>query len=556
MDRKRLYRPALLLLSLCLCLCPVLFGCAAKPEEAPAASRLPDSLKERTFSTHLTVSVGYWNIQDMVNASEKDEILTWIEETFNITLEPISVNWIDYKERYQVMSATHSLPDLFSNLTISSTDTNDSANLSNLIQTDSIRSLPDDLSLYPNVSEMMSEFDYIRYEDGKHYAFPRLSFQDDILGSSDAAMIVRRDWMEKLGFENPSSLDEFIDLICAFANEDPDGNGIDDTIGYNVNSRAALGKWVMLGIAPECNVYTWIETDDGYIPSYLTENFKKVVAAYHTMYERGGLDPDFCIKKATDAVDDFARGKLGALEYKSSPSALLELQAQWELHQTIPFADAVAVLNIFPADDGNYYSNSSNPFWSETLFSSGVDDEKMDRILSLLEFLLSDEGVYLTRYGIEDVDYTYKNGKFESLLPRDTNKPVTLMEKKYPSLMLFASLATWGGKWMDFEVNDMNLLRFGEDAMKLASESLEWNAAHTITVERPYDFLLMPKEYSDYFSTEQLQDDFASVIIGDGDPIARWESIISRYYENGLEEYIRRQNEQFAEYTENRKQTR
>ncbi len=544
---KQLTAATLLSAILLLSFCPAVSGCRHRQTNSPALHQaLPDSLTGVSFDEHLTISVGFWNIQSMVNSKDKDDILVFIEDTFNITIEPVAVSWVDYKERYQVMSATNSLPDLFSSLTISSNDPNDAAYLISLIETNSIRSLPEDLSRYPNISRVMEEFDYIRYKDGRHYALPRLSFQDAALSSSDAAMIVRKDWMEALNLTPPSSLEEFIDMICAFARDDPDGNGIDDTIGYNVNSLAALGKWVMLGIAPECNVYTWVQDEDGtYIPSWLLPEFRDVVSAYRTMYERGGLDPDFYVKKNTDAVDDFAHGRLGALEYKSSPSAITLLENQWELHQEIPFEDAVAVLHIFPAPDGNYYSNSSNPFWSETLFSSNVDDDKMDRILYLLDYLLSEEGTFLTCYGMEGVDYIYENGTYQCLLDLGTDTLSQVFETKYPSLALFGSLATWGGSWMDFEPNAMNLLRYGENAMDLAIEDITWNTENTIPVDRPYDFLIMPKEYTDQFSTEQVMDDFISVIIGKEDPIRMWEAVIDGYYKNGLAEYISRQNTAF-----------
>ena len=119
-------------------------------------------------------------------------------------------------------------------------------------------------------------------------------------------------------------------MTIAFAKNDPDGNGIDDTLGYNVNSINALGKWVILGIAPECNVYSWTENNGFYVPSWSTDAFKQVVKDYRLLYEEGGLDPDFYTKSPSAVMDDFAAGRLGALEYKSSPSSLMELKNRWD----------------------------------------------------------------------------------------------------------------------------------------------------------------------------------------------------------------------------------
>ncbi|MDF2539885.1 MAG: sugar transporter substrate-binding protein [Herbinix sp.] len=510
---------------------------------------LPDSIKNIEFKDHLNISVAFWDIQDMVAGEKEDPLLSYIENTFNVTFEPISVSWSDYKEKYQIMSATGSLPDMFASLTISSTENTYSSSLNNLILSNSVRSLPEDLSNYPNIKDVIDKCGNIQI-NGLNYVIPRISFQDKILGSSDAAMLVRKDWMKKLGLSQPESLEEFINLVCAFANDDPDGNGKNDTIGYNVNNRVALGKWVMLGIAPECNVYNWIETDQGYTPSFITDNFKKVVTAYRTLYEKGGLDPDFYTKKSSDAVNDFASGKLGTLEYKSSPSSIMELKSLWEMYQDTPFENSVDVLPIFPADDGNYYSNSSRIFWSETLFSNNLEDEKMERILYIYNYLLSKQGLELVKFGIEGVDYEKKNGEYHCLIDTGNQSLLTVLMKKYPSLALFANLAAWGGTWDDFEDNELNNLRYGAYAMELARKDILWNQKNTIQVDRPYDFMLLPKETTDYFNTETVIDDFTRVIIGKEDPIIMWDHIVAGYYANGLKGYIDRQNEKFKEYSD------
>ncbi|MFR6582051.1 MAG: hypothetical protein ACLURP_08485 [Ruminococcus sp.] len=46
----------------------------------------------------------------------------------------------------------------------------------------------------------MNSVSYTRYTNGKYYAIPRVSFLDPVLGATDAAMLVRRDWMDNMGF--------------------------------------------------------------------------------------------------------------------------------------------------------------------------------------------------------------------------------------------------------------------------------------------------------------------------------------------------------------------
>lgn len=504
-----------ILLSAC-----ILTACSSKSDtDSPDRSVLPETLKELSFDKHLDISIGFWDIDAMAKASQPDDLTRYIEELFNITIHPVSVSWSNYKERYQILSATQSLPDLFATLTLSSNDTNDSAVFTDMIETGAIRPLPQDLSAFPLISQVLSSFSGTRYADGQFYAVPRTSFTDPVLSATDAAMLVRRDWMDNLGYKDPHSFEEFAQMAAAFANEDPDGNGMDDTLGYNVNSLNALGKWVMLGIAPDCNVYSWIEKDGRFVPSWTTGAFKDVVKDYRILYETGALDPDFFTKSPFTAVEDFAAGRLGALEYKSSPSALKGVKDKWDALNDRPFEECVDILPVFPAPDGVRYSNSSSVFWSESYLSAAVDDEKAKRILALLEFLLSDQGRELCRH--------------------DFN------EKDNPSLALFYSLATWDNSWEDFEESEDNYLQYGEACVKLAHQSAAWYRDNTVQLTRPYDFLLSPKEPSGLFSTSQALDAFVNCIIGNDDPVEMWEQALFAMEEQGLEEYIDRQNEHY-----------
>lgn len=502
---------------------------------------------EEEQQKQLEISIGYWNIEHMSDV-QSDPLRDYIESKFSVSITPVSVDWSNYKEYYQMLSATNSLPDVFATLTISSNDANDSAYFENLIASGSIQPLPDDLSPYPNLEKLMESLDYTRYTDGHFYAIPRISFLDGTLACTDAAMIVRRDWMDNLSLDNPENLEEFISLITAFAKDDPDGNGIDDTIGYNVNTVNALGKWVILGIAPECNVYTWIEQDGCYIPSWYSEQFYNVVSAYRTMYESGGLDPDFYIKNPNEVLDDFASGRLGAIEFKSSPSALQEIAELWYQYNDKPFEDCVDVLPMFPAPDGTIYCNTSTPFWSESFISSSVDEEKINRILSLFDYLLSDEALFLGKYGLEGEDYVIeKDGSYRCLLDTEGTSLTALLQDKYPSSVLFSGLATWGGSDLDFALNEMNFLRYGKHCVVLGNKDVTWNREHATPVKRPDKFQIFPKESSDLFSTANALEQFIYCIIGSEDPVQMWKQTIDHMKAAGLDDYIKRQNDAFWE---------
>ena len=489
------------------------------------------------------ITFGYWDIDAMASSTNPDGLTAFLEEKFGFTANAISFNWNSYQQQYKILATAGDLPDVFTTVFLSSSDADNTAAFNQMVESGAIRPIPEDLSEYPNLEALLERFEGLRGNDGRRYAIPHPVFEEPILSSSDAAMLVRRDWMENLGLENPESIEDFISLAAAFANEDPDGNGLDDTAGYNVNSLSALGKWVILGIAPECNVYSWIEADDGtFFPSWLTEEFRDVVSAYRTLYETGGLDPAFCTKNPAAVVDDFVSGRLGALEFKSSVNALAELEGLWNEKNTESFADCVDVLPIFPAQDGNRYSNSSNTFWSETYISASVTDEQLSIILSLMDYLLSEEGSALYTFGIPEEDYTVEeDGTLVSYLDSENGSPhFESLREKYPSVELWMNLANKGWGRESFEVSQENCFLYGEAAATLSKKALDDCSQNTIQVSRPYDFLTFPKEHASFDA--DAFDAFIQCIIGTEDPLEMWDDAVTELYDQGLADYITQQN--------------
>ena len=45
-----------------------------------------------------------------------------------------------------------------------------------------------------------------------------------------ACSLIRQDWLDKLNLKAPTTVDELHDVLYAFRNEDPNGNGLKDEI--------------------------------------------------------------------------------------------------------------------------------------------------------------------------------------------------------------------------------------------------------------------------------------------------------------------------------------
>ncbi len=498
------------------------------------ASSHPNAASGR--SEHFDISIGYWDIRELFEEPEKDAFLQKIMKDFNITIHPVEVSWSDYQERYRIMAATGQLPDISANNHVNTPVYED------WVKQGIIRPIPEELDNYPNVRQVMelSDVQYLKH-NGRFYMIPRTSFiEDRNLYASNAALLVRKDWMDMLGIKDPENFDEFVEMLKAFTAGDPDGNGIDDTIGLSFNTRESMGKWVIMTIRPQFNTYTWVKDVDRYVPSWAAEGFIDVLVNMRRLYAEGVLYTDFATQSAYYGSEIFAKGKAGALEYQAAASGLQQIADQWDqYHPDQRFSEHVKLLHVFPAADGGLYHNTGTFYWSESYFSANVEDAKMERVLELYDYLMSPDGLKHLKLGIEGQDFIWKEEKLLITRPKDEKTGKwTDINSLYPSIRLFSPLAAWGGVSIeDFQLNDINLAYFDEDLVKMAKEEIEWNLKYAKPLPRPYEILAMNTVKSK-FSSDYIRQDVIKVMLSKDDPVKAWREVLDRYVEEGMDEAI------------------
>lgn len=93
----------------------------------------------------------------------------------------------------------------------------------------------------PNLSAILDErnaWDALRTYDGHIYALPGIQ-RPAFEGWGTSGMFINQNWIEKLGLETPTSMEELYTVFKAFKEQDPNGNGIADEIPWaptNTNS--------------------------------------------------------------------------------------------------------------------------------------------------------------------------------------------------------------------------------------------------------------------------------------------------------------------------------
>jgi putative aldouronate transport system substrate-binding protein len=506
----------------------LLASCGGK---TPAAGEETDS--GGPYAKPLEISVGIWNVQDGFDdpAAPNDTIYNDLVKKFNVTLKPVQVTWNDWMEKFRLWAASNQLPDIFA------TDAS-SGEYKTWAAQGVIRALPDDLSAYPNIRTVMSLPSVKPWAvDGKFYKFPRMTYKTDADWINDRNIIYRKDWAGEAGWDRqPESFEEFVRMCKAVLAKHPEAVGL----GQHHNGYLLI---IHLGIFPQgSHSRNWAKDADGlWKPVYACEGFAEGVAQLRTLYTEGVLDPDFALLKDEEAVAKFMGGQA---------FAVLSGAMYWKYEDAFKKAnpgkgtgELIGLIDMWPNPrDGKRYYFSETPYWSESMFRGDMNDEKMDRVLAMLDYMYSDEYKTKVIMGIEGLDYKKENGAYISLLPADQT-----LQKKYPITITgsIGSLSAWG-QWLGLEG-----VQVQNSNPNIAYTDNYWREHYRrtkeIAIPTPvnYDIRLMSTPAKDKLAsvTQNYLSDMVRVIMGRGDPVQEWKAVI-KSYNPALEDAVREVNEQ------------
>ncbi|MDB4867412.1 MAG: putative aldouronate transport system substrate-binding protein [Cohnella sp.] len=404
---------------------------SAGASSSTVSSATASSSEVNPYAEHIDLSLGFPDIQN--NFSDpNDAMLKFLQDKFNITIKPVNFTWSDYGEKGKLWAASGQLPDFM----FSSDMDTDLAN--KWAEQGITRYMPKDMSKYPNIEKLMSMPDVQGYFTDSGISFlPRpLATRAEI--PNDRSLFVRKDWMQKLGYtSDPDTYDKLKTMVADFVKKNPDGRK--DVAGIALN-YAWIGN-LFQNAAP---MYGWYVKSNGkWMPSAMAPDMINFVKLMRDFYQSGLIDKDFAVPNQ-DADGKFAQGKAGVL--LSQAKNMNQLEDKWKQYNpNVKFADAVGIIKPVPAADGSQYLFSYYSFWSGTVIKADVDDKKMDRILSLYDYLLSPEGRKLSMYGFEGTDWKMDGDQLVITRAKDATGNIPALGKKYPSADLFASLAAWVG---------------------------------------------------------------------------------------------------------------
>jgi putative aldouronate transport system substrate-binding protein len=263
----------------------------------------------------------------------------------------------------------------------------------------------DKLKDYPNLAAIAPRAWRNSRVKGKIYRVP--SPIQYVVG----ALVMRKDWAEKVGYAQIKNSDDFLKAFTAFSKGDPDGNGSPDTFGIGSNVPGDLS--ISVSIYPMFRVpQEWRQSADGSFTRYIeTDEFRQAIEFARKCFEAGIYHPDATTMDIQKAKDLFQGGKIGGF-FDNISNARGEIRRQLRLVN--PNAESTAF--VPPGHDGGKGSIHANPgfaFSHAIPAKAGRDPERVKELLRIMNFMASPIGSeewMLTTYGVEGVHYTLQNG--------------------------------------------------------------------------------------------------------------------------------------------------
>ena len=366
-----------------------------------------------------------------------------------------------------------------------------------------LKALPDNMSKWPNLKAMLdniSNIDALKI-DGKLYGIPVANdINNPQKDFSNFTYVYRRDWAKQIDEMYPDrepvyregddyTWDEFTRLCDAF------NTNLEELSGTKQASVLVDEQWAFPSVtnfykdAPHCYAK---DSDGKAIANFASEKYLtglEVAKEYVSTKKIYSQDQyNFADNKANE---EYLGGRAAILYDNYSLANYIKLRKLFKNSQkTANLDDGTAFLKI-KGPDGKFALEGTENWFSMTMFNADISDKKQEKILDILEYLLTEEGTRLAIYGKEGYDYSIVDDKVVlSEMGWEKDSMTGQYATKTNGAKYLRYMATLGNDTKAFdpftELDAYNLLNTWQEEMKTAKA-----AGNLRVVKEPADISWM-----------------------------------------------------------------
>ena len=332
------------------------------------------------------------------NLGSENLVMKEIFERTNVNANLISAPNACYKEKLNSVLASGILPDI---VYLKENQKED------WIAEGALIPLDDLIEEYgSNIKNALIESDYItlrNVEDSHIYGLPYI-----LRIPAQYAMGIRRDWLEELNLEVPTTIDELEAVLTAFK-ENQDVLGVDNLIPMAGN-KSDVGYFTavfeMFGISTSGENAAWtLDKDGNYISIYEHPYYEACIETLARWYQNGLLDPEYLTRNQNDVHALFNSGIAGcgfifSTRYSTYTNSIREVDPDGYVDYMLPIKGI----------DGEQRVIGRQGLGDRACITIAAKDKAVECI-KFLDWFYSEEGDILLNYGIEGLTYEMVDGK-------------------------------------------------------------------------------------------------------------------------------------------------
>jgi putative aldouronate transport system substrate-binding protein len=372
------------------------------PAETPPASETPAAetpaaeAPEEPLKLKVTLTTG--NSGHVVNSPDinEDRYVKKLEELSNTDLEFELLPHENYEQSLSLTLAGGELPDILQTKGINT------AEVAPAVDAGVLLPLNDLIDRHaPNLKAKVKPDSWKSgrvAKDGVIYGIP-----GDNAITNGTVVYIRKDWLDKLNLQVPKTVEEYIEVLRAFRDGDPNGNGKKDEIPFS--GREKFSHTGHFFGAFDVPLNAWRLVDGKLTPNHVRPEMKDALAIYRQLYEEKLLDNEFITQPGNVWDNKIVTGQVGMWAHAATyPDTWLN-----RLRENVPEADiALIPAPVGPSGKpGGVYAIGSSVSDFVWTIPKGTDEAKAIEIIKFFDWFYSDEAPSdFFLYGLEGEDHT------------------------------------------------------------------------------------------------------------------------------------------------------
>ena len=493
-----------------LLLCGMLFGCGDRQTEEGSSAGNRNNADEITFPLEESYSVEAFAFSNTGQELDKTLTMQVMEERTNIHWNLFSVSGAELEEKRNISFNGGDYYDVYIRSGISAIDTYKYASQGIIIP------LNDLIDQYmPNLKSRLDEQDAwgsITSADGNIYALPQLNGPE----LASAAVYINTVWIDRVKKEVPTTQEEFYEVLCAFRDEDPNGNGEKDEYPIYCPNGAVNMLMPVFGIAMDWNTMSMYDHGAGeitYVPT--SEEYRNFLEFMAKAYEEKLINQD-CYSASWDDIN-----AIGATQ------DALGVIPTYGVYQHVGTERDEDYDGLLPFD-----GKHSMPAGRGVGYGGLIITDKCERpelICAWADYLYTEEGAILGRMGVEGESFTMdEEGKYHWKTDGEWGSDITTIRNTaamfgwYPVPLAKARLFDEG----QANPEELNLYQQRKRLLEYAADefpNLSWTEEE---LEEKAELVTTINPYIDQYQS--------LVVTGQMDLKDSWDEYLSKLEEMGL----------------------